>query len=52
VRNFVYGNCNPGLLPPEHPLRQEIFDDAEELKTNPALEAAKTIPAPVPVVRA
>jgi len=27
VRNFVYENFNPGLLPPEHPLRQEIFEN-------------------------
>jgi hypothetical protein len=27
VRNFVYENFNPGLLPPEHALRQEIFEN-------------------------
>lgn len=27
VRNFVYENFNPGLLPQEHPLRQEIFEN-------------------------
>lgn len=27
VRNFVYQNFNPGLLPPEHPLRREIFEN-------------------------
>jgi hypothetical protein len=27
IRNFVYQNFNPGLLPPEHPLRREIFDN-------------------------
>jgi hypothetical protein len=27
IRNFVYGNFNPGLLPRDHPLRQEIFEN-------------------------
>jgi len=27
VRNFVYQNFNPGLLPPDHPLRREIFEN-------------------------
>jgi hypothetical protein len=27
LRNFVYQNFNPGLLPPEHPLRREIFEN-------------------------
>jgi hypothetical protein len=27
VRNFVYENFNPGLLPQDHPLRQEIFEN-------------------------
>jgi hypothetical protein len=27
LRNFVYQNFNPGLLPPEHPLRHEIFEN-------------------------
>jgi hypothetical protein len=27
VRNFVYQNFNPGLLPQEHPLRREIFEN-------------------------
>ena len=26
IRNFVYENLNPGLLPNEHPLRVEIFN--------------------------
>lgn len=26
VRNFVFQNFNPGLLPMEHPLRREIFE--------------------------
>lgn len=25
IRNFVYNNLNPGLLPQDHPLRSEIF---------------------------
>jgi hypothetical protein len=27
VRNFVYQNFNPGLLPQDHPLRREIFEN-------------------------
>jgi len=27
LRNFVYQNFNPGLLPQEHPLRHEIFEN-------------------------
>ncbi len=27
LRNFVYLNFNPGLLPQEHPLRREIFEN-------------------------
>lgn len=27
IRNFVYQNFNPGLLPQDHPLRREIFDN-------------------------
>jgi hypothetical protein len=27
LRNFVYQNFNPGLLPPEHALRREIFEN-------------------------
>ena len=27
IRNFVYQNFNPGLLPPNHPLRREIFEN-------------------------
>jgi hypothetical protein len=27
IRNFVYQNFNPGLLPPEHPLRRNIFEN-------------------------
>ena len=27
VRNFVYENFNPGLLPQDHPLRREIFEN-------------------------
>ena len=27
VRNFVYQNLNPGLLPQDHPLRREIFEN-------------------------
>ena len=27
VRNFVYQNLNPGLLPQNHPLRREIFEN-------------------------
>ena len=27
LRNFVYQNFNPGLLPQEHPLRREIFEN-------------------------
>lgn len=27
IRNFVYQNFNPGLLPPDHPLRREIFEN-------------------------
>ena len=27
VRNFVFQNFNPGLLPYDHPLRREIFDN-------------------------
>jgi hypothetical protein len=27
IRNFVYENFNPGLLPPDHPLRSEIFEN-------------------------
>src|SRR5258707_14909464 len=27
VRNFVYQNFNPGLLPQDHSLRREIFDN-------------------------
>lgn len=27
IRNFVYENFNPGLLPYEHPLRVEIFEN-------------------------
>ena len=27
VRNYVYENFNPGLLPPDHPLRVEIFEN-------------------------
>ena len=27
IRNFVYQNFNPGLLPQDHPLRIEIFDN-------------------------
>lgn len=27
IRNFVYQNFNPGLLPPEHHLRREIFEN-------------------------
>lgn len=26
VRNYVYENFNPGLLPPDHPLRNEVFE--------------------------
>lgn len=27
LRNFVYQNFNPGLLPQDHPLRREIFEN-------------------------
>jgi hypothetical protein len=27
IRNFVYQNFNPGLLPQDHPLRREIFEN-------------------------
>jgi hypothetical protein len=27
IRNFVYQNFNPGLLPPDHALRREIFEN-------------------------
>jgi hypothetical protein len=27
IRNFVYENFNPGLLPQDHPLRREIFEN-------------------------
>jgi hypothetical protein len=27
LRNFVYENFNPGLLPQDHPLRKEIFEN-------------------------
>ena len=27
IRNFVFQNFNPGLLPYDHPLRREIFDN-------------------------
>jgi hypothetical protein len=27
IRNFVYQNFNPGLLPSDHPLRREIFEN-------------------------
>lgn len=27
LRNFMYENFNPGLLPPDHPLRREIFEN-------------------------
>ncbi|TVR84792.1 MAG: hypothetical protein EA405_00795 [Rhodospirillales bacterium] len=27
IRNFVFQNFNPGLLPGDHPLRQEIFEN-------------------------
>jgi len=27
IRNFVYENFNPGLLPSDHPLRREIFEN-------------------------
>jgi len=27
IRNFVFQNFNPGLLPQEHPLRHEIFEN-------------------------
>jgi len=27
IRNFVFQNFNPGLLPGDHPLRQEFFDN-------------------------
>lgn len=26
IRNFVYGNFNPGLLPNDHPLRKDVFE--------------------------
>jgi len=27
IRNFVYQNFNPGILPQDHPLRREIFEN-------------------------
>jgi hypothetical protein len=27
IRNFVYQNFNPGLLPQDHPLRREVFEN-------------------------
>ena len=27
IRNFVYQNFNPGVLPQDHPLREEVFDN-------------------------